>query len=355
MSKSVDVVVAGLGAMGSATASALARRGLRVLGLDRFHPPHDRGSSHGETRVIRAAYFEHPLYVPLVRAAYDRWRDARGPVGAAAPARDRRAAGRRAERRVDGRRRRQCERARRSVRGAHSRGVAAPLPRDRSLRDRHRPARAGRRSPLPRSLYRGLPRRGGDRGRRPALRRAAHELASGLRWRRSRDRPRSLVGGPAVDRRRGLDPRADAEPAALGRAPGAALVRAARSPPVLGGRATRVPVRGSRRTALVRHARPRVGAQGRAPSSRRTDHSGDDRSHRARRRRGRGAAPAAPAHARRRRAAQPLHGLHVHQYPGRALPDRRASGKRRACCSPARARATASSSRASSASCSPID
>ena len=74
MPKVADVIVAGLGAMGSATASALARRGLRVLGLDRFHPPHDRGSSHGETRVIRAAYFEHPLYVLLVRAAYDRWR-----------------------------------------------------------------------------------------------------------------------------------------------------------------------------------------------------------------------------------------------------------------------------------------
>jgi sarcosine oxidase len=74
VSKAVDVLVAGLGAMGAAAASALARRGVRVLGLDRFHPPHDRGSSHGESRVIRAAYFEHPLYVPLVRAAYDRWR-----------------------------------------------------------------------------------------------------------------------------------------------------------------------------------------------------------------------------------------------------------------------------------------
>src|SRR5688572_9561061 len=60
--------------MGAAAVSVLARRGIRVLGLDRFHPPHDRGSSHGESRVIRAAYFEHPLYVPLVRAAYDRWR-----------------------------------------------------------------------------------------------------------------------------------------------------------------------------------------------------------------------------------------------------------------------------------------
>jgi sarcosine oxidase len=71
----VDVVVAGLGAMGSAAAASLARRGVRVLGLDRFRPPHDRGSSHGESRVIRAAYFEHPLYVPLVHAAYDRWRE----------------------------------------------------------------------------------------------------------------------------------------------------------------------------------------------------------------------------------------------------------------------------------------
>jgi sarcosine oxidase len=70
----VDVIVAGLGAIGSATAASLARRGVRVLGLDRFRPPHDRGSSHGESRVIRAAYFEHPLYVPLVRAAYERWR-----------------------------------------------------------------------------------------------------------------------------------------------------------------------------------------------------------------------------------------------------------------------------------------
>ena len=75
MSSTADVIVVGLGAMGSATASALARRGVRVLGLDAFRPPHDRGSSHGESRVIRAAYFEHPLYVPLVRRAYELWRE----------------------------------------------------------------------------------------------------------------------------------------------------------------------------------------------------------------------------------------------------------------------------------------
>lgn len=68
-----DVVIAGLGAMGSAAAFHLARRGARVLGLDRFAPPHAFGSSHGRTRIIREAYYEHPLYVPLVRRAYDLW------------------------------------------------------------------------------------------------------------------------------------------------------------------------------------------------------------------------------------------------------------------------------------------
>jgi sarcosine oxidase len=69
-----DVVVCGLGAMGSAALYHLARRGKRVLGLDRFAAGHDRGSSHGETRIIRLAYFEHPSYVPLVRRAYELWR-----------------------------------------------------------------------------------------------------------------------------------------------------------------------------------------------------------------------------------------------------------------------------------------
>jgi sarcosine oxidase len=69
-----DVAIAGLGAMGSATASQLARRGASVVGFDRFTPPHDQGSSHGQTRIIREAYFEHPHYVPLVRRAYELWR-----------------------------------------------------------------------------------------------------------------------------------------------------------------------------------------------------------------------------------------------------------------------------------------
>ena len=69
-----DVIVLGLGGMGSAAACHLAARGLRVLGLEQFSPPHDRGSSHGRTRVIRQAYFEHPSYVPLLLRAYELWR-----------------------------------------------------------------------------------------------------------------------------------------------------------------------------------------------------------------------------------------------------------------------------------------
>src|SRR6187200_1535200 len=70
-----DVVVCGLGVMGSAALHQLARRGTRVLGIDRFPPGHDRGSSHGETRIIRLAYWEHPSYVPLLRRSYDLWRE----------------------------------------------------------------------------------------------------------------------------------------------------------------------------------------------------------------------------------------------------------------------------------------
>jgi sarcosine oxidase len=70
----IDVAVIGLGAMGGAALLALARRGLRAVGIEQFTPGHDRGSSHGETRIIRLGYFEHPAYVPLVRAAIPLWR-----------------------------------------------------------------------------------------------------------------------------------------------------------------------------------------------------------------------------------------------------------------------------------------
>lgn len=70
---SVDVIVVGLGAMGSATCYQLATRGHSVIGLDKFSSPHAMGSSHGKSRIIREAYFENPLYVPLVQRAYASW------------------------------------------------------------------------------------------------------------------------------------------------------------------------------------------------------------------------------------------------------------------------------------------
>ncbi len=70
-----DVAIIGLGAMGSATVYNLAKRGLRVAGFEQFLPAHDRGSSHGGTRIIRQAYFEHPDYVPLVLQAYKLWNE----------------------------------------------------------------------------------------------------------------------------------------------------------------------------------------------------------------------------------------------------------------------------------------
>ena len=76
-----DVIVIGMGAMGSATVYELASRGYRVLGLERFDIPNDRGSSHGVSRIIRLAYSEHPSYVPLLRRAYERWRELESAAG----------------------------------------------------------------------------------------------------------------------------------------------------------------------------------------------------------------------------------------------------------------------------------
>lgn len=69
-----EVVVIGLGAMGAATLHALARRGVQAIGIDRFHPPHDRGSSHGESRISRLAVGEGAAYAPLVRRSHEIWR-----------------------------------------------------------------------------------------------------------------------------------------------------------------------------------------------------------------------------------------------------------------------------------------
>ncbi|MEM4781088.1 MAG: N-methyl-L-tryptophan oxidase [Halalkalicoccus sp.] len=75
MTDHYDDIVIGVGGMGSATAYQLAKRGRTVLGLERYDVPHAMGSSHGVSRIIRLAYYEHPSYVPLVRRAYELWEE----------------------------------------------------------------------------------------------------------------------------------------------------------------------------------------------------------------------------------------------------------------------------------------
>lgn len=81
MSMSYDVIVIGLGGMGSAAAAHLAKRGQRVLGLEQYERNHANGSSHGVSRIIREAYFEAPEYVPLVQRAYTLWRELEKETG----------------------------------------------------------------------------------------------------------------------------------------------------------------------------------------------------------------------------------------------------------------------------------
>src|SRR5579885_24156 len=77
-----DAIVVGLGAMGSAALFQLAKRGARVLGIDRFSPPHDRGSSHGETRITRLAIGEGTHYTPLAQRSHALWREIERETGA---------------------------------------------------------------------------------------------------------------------------------------------------------------------------------------------------------------------------------------------------------------------------------
>lgn len=80
MTTTFDVIVIGVGGMGSAACQHLAGCGLRVLGLEQYPLVHDRGSSHGQTRIIRQAYFEHPDYVPLLLRTYELWFDLESAV-----------------------------------------------------------------------------------------------------------------------------------------------------------------------------------------------------------------------------------------------------------------------------------
>src|SRR5665213_3586214 len=79
--KPYDVIVLGLGATGSAALYQLAKRGARVLGIDQFAPPHNRGSSHGNTRITRLAIGEGAHYTPLGARAHESWREMERDTG----------------------------------------------------------------------------------------------------------------------------------------------------------------------------------------------------------------------------------------------------------------------------------
>lgn len=81
MSAPYDVIVIGVGSMGSAACHHLARRGVRVLGLEKFDIPHGNGSSTGFSRMIRMSYHEHPDYVPLLQSAFSLWRELESDSG----------------------------------------------------------------------------------------------------------------------------------------------------------------------------------------------------------------------------------------------------------------------------------
>ena len=78
MAQQFDCIVIGVGGMGSSAVHNLAKRGQKVLGLEKFDIPHSEGSSHGVNRIIRLAYYEHPSYVPLLRRAYEMWSEIEG-------------------------------------------------------------------------------------------------------------------------------------------------------------------------------------------------------------------------------------------------------------------------------------
>ena len=81
MTDTADVVVVGLGAVGSATLYRLAKQGVRAIGIDRFHPPHDQGSTHGESRITRLGVGEGSAYVGLVRRSHEIWRELEQETG----------------------------------------------------------------------------------------------------------------------------------------------------------------------------------------------------------------------------------------------------------------------------------
>lgn len=81
MGATYDIIVVGVGTMGAAACDALARRGARVLGLERFGIPHPMGAHHGQSRMFRMSYYEHPDYVPLLKESFTLWQDLEASSG----------------------------------------------------------------------------------------------------------------------------------------------------------------------------------------------------------------------------------------------------------------------------------
>ena len=75
------VAVVGCGAMGAAASWRLSKRGAEVVAFDRFSPPHDRGSTHGDSRITRTAYLEGAFYVPLLQETFPLWRELEAETG----------------------------------------------------------------------------------------------------------------------------------------------------------------------------------------------------------------------------------------------------------------------------------
>ena len=216
---SYDAMVVGLGAMGAATLAELARRGRRVLGLEQFALPHARGSSQGGTRIIREAYFEHPLYVPLVQRAYEAWQALEA---------EHRDAPARAHRRPDHRPARRTPRRRRPRQRADATASPTRCSTAAEVTRRH----PGVRIPdgavavaepragvlLAARAIAALPRRGAAARRRAAHRRRRRRLGGGAGRRPRPRRRRDDRGGAAGARGRAVD-------AGAGAGAGAAPVR----------------------------------------------------------------------------------------------------------------------------------
>ena len=190
--------------MGSSTVYQLALRGQKVLGIDQFTPPHAFGSSHGKSRIIREAYFEDPLYVPLVQRAYNGWAELQARSGTRVLTAHGRADDRRAGRQGRGRRAGERGRTHLPCEELSASEVRAAIPRPASARRRRRDLGAARR----RARSRGRDRRAAFarpfRAGRTPVRREGHRVARDRRRRRGHHAQRHVAGGAARHLRRRL-------------------------------------------------------------------------------------------------------------------------------------------------------